>query len=76
MKAYILRDREVTDETKKTRKAKHWGQWIRGRWERQENGELKWIRPKFIARPPAKEEMCRIGLSRLVHGYAKIIVDI
>jgi hypothetical protein len=51
MKAYILRDREVTDETKKARKAKHRGQWIRGRRERQENGELKWIRPKFIAGP-------------------------
>jgi glutaredoxin len=35
MKAYILRDREVTDETKKARKAKHRGQWIRGHWERR-----------------------------------------
>jgi hypothetical protein len=36
MKGYILRDKEVEDEAKKARKAKKQGQWIVGRWERQE----------------------------------------
>ena len=53
MKEYILRDKEVEEEAKKARKAKNQDQWIRGRWERQAYGELKWIRPKFIPRPAA-----------------------
>jgi hypothetical protein len=48
MKTYILRDKEAEDEARKARKAKNQGQWIRGRWERQADGGLKWIRPKFI----------------------------
>jgi hypothetical protein len=53
MKGYILRDKEAEDEAKKARKAKNQGQWIRGRWERQACGGLKWIRPKFIPGPAA-----------------------
>jgi hypothetical protein len=53
MKVYILRDKAVADEAKKAKKAKNHGQWIMGRWERQENGKLKWIRPKFIPGPAA-----------------------
>jgi hypothetical protein len=53
MKAYIVRDKKAEDEAKKARKAKSQGQWIMGRWERQENGKLKWIRPKFIPGPAA-----------------------
>jgi hypothetical protein len=50
---YILRDKEVEEEAKKARKAKNQGQWIAGRWERQADGGLKWIRPKFIPGPAA-----------------------
>jgi hypothetical protein len=53
MKAYILRDKEAEEEVKKAKKAKNQGQWIRGSWERQANGGLKWIRPKFIPGPAA-----------------------
>ena len=53
MKGYILRDKEVEDEAKKARKAKNQGQWIAGRWERQADGGLKMIRPKFIPGPAA-----------------------
>jgi hypothetical protein len=53
MKGYILRDKEAEEEVKKARKAKNQGQWIRGRWERQPSGGLKWIRPKFIPGPAA-----------------------
>jgi hypothetical protein len=53
MKGYILRDKEVEDEAKKARKAKNQGEWIAGRCEPQECGELKWIRPKFIPGPGA-----------------------
>jgi hypothetical protein len=53
MKGYILRDKEAEEEVKKARKAKDEGQWIRGRWERQASGGLKWIRPKFIPGPAA-----------------------
>jgi hypothetical protein len=53
MKEYILRDKEVEEEAKKARKAKNEGQWTVGRWERQANGGLKWIRPKFIPGPAA-----------------------
>jgi hypothetical protein len=55
MTAYILRNREFTDETKKARKAKHRGQWIRGALGTARDGELKWIRPKFIAGPAGSE---------------------
>jgi hypothetical protein len=53
LKGYILRDKEAEEEVKKARKAKNQGQWIRGRWERQASGGLKWIRPKFIPGPAA-----------------------
>jgi hypothetical protein len=53
MKGYILRDKEAQEEVKKARKAKNQGKWIRGSWERQANGGLQWIRPKFICRPAA-----------------------
>ena len=53
MKGYILRDKEVENEARKAEKAKKQGQWIVGRWERQADGGLKWIRPKFIPRPAA-----------------------
>jgi hypothetical protein len=56
MRGYILREKEVEEEAKKARKAKNQGQWIRGRWERQACGGLKWIRPKFIPGQPLKEE--------------------
>jgi hypothetical protein len=53
MKGYILRDKEAEEEVRKARKAKNQGQWIRERWERQADGGLKWIRPKFIPGPAA-----------------------
>jgi hypothetical protein len=53
MKGYILRHKEAEDEAKKARKAKNQGQWIAGRWERQADGGLKRIRPKFIPGPAA-----------------------
>jgi hypothetical protein len=49
--AYLLTDEEAENEVKKARKAGDQGQWIRGSWERQANGKLKWIRPKFIPGP-------------------------
>jgi hypothetical protein len=52
MKAYILRDREAEAEVRKEKKAKGRGTWIRGSWERQKNGRLKWIIPRFIPDPP------------------------
>ena len=52
MKGYILRDKEAEEEAKKARKAKNQGQWIRGRWERQACGGLKWIQDQ-----PLKEEL-------------------
>jgi hypothetical protein len=53
MKGFLLRDKEAEEEAKKARKAKNQGQWMRGRWERQASGGLKWIRPKFIPGPVA-----------------------
>jgi hypothetical protein len=53
-KAKALRGpKEVYIEAEKARKANNQGQWIRGRWERKEDGTLKWIIPKFIPGPAA-----------------------
>jgi hypothetical protein len=42
---------EVQAETRKARKAKDRGAWIMGRWERQHDGALRWIIPRFIPGP-------------------------
>ena len=69
MKGYILRDKEAEEEAKKARKAKNQGQWIRGRWERQVSGGLKWIQAKVLFQgQPFKEEFYGLEVDAFIDG--------
>jgi hypothetical protein len=51
--AQFLGHKEVTAEAEKARKYNNQGAWIRGCWERQKDGSLKLIIPRFIPGPAA-----------------------